>query len=278
MSLGIHSHGVVQRATHPEQSSAIKGLARFGFLSKGVVYGLLGVLSLLAAWGEGGGTTDGEGTLKFLGKGPFGTLLVGLIGVGLAGYALWRLIEAVRDPRHVGTDGKGKFKRVGYAFSSLVNGALAATAFQLAFSGSSSGGGQQTWIAKAMSVPFGQFLVGVIGVGVVVSAVAQFRRAWNEKFMDDLETSRMSTKERSWTKKLGKVGIAARAGVFVIIGVAITRAAINHSPGQAKGVGEALSDIGQSTWGTALLTIVAGGFVAYAIYMLACMRFRKLVH
>lgn len=277
MDFGMQGHRVADTARRPEQSSAIKGLARFGFLSKGVVYGLLGVLALLAAWGEGGGTTDGQGTLKFLGGGPFGTVLVALVGLGLAGYALWRFIEAIRDPRHVGTDGKGIAKRVGYAASGLVNGALAVTAFQLAFSGRSSGGGQETWIAKLMSVPFGQVLVGAIGVGVILSAFAQLRRAWKEKFMNDLETSRMSSSERSWTQKLGKVGIAARAVVFTIIGTAVTRAAINHSPGQAKGIGEALRDIGQSGWGTALLTVVAGGFVAYAVYMLACMRFRKLV-
>ena len=277
MNLHRQGYQVAAHAAHPEQNQAIKGLARFGFLSKGVVYGLLGVLALLAAWGKGGSTTDGEGSLQFLGSGPFGTVLVALVGIGLAGYALWRFIEAIRDPRHVGSDSKGLAKRASYAASGLFNGALAVTAFQLAFGNGSSGGGQQTWIAKAMSVPFGQFLVGAIGVAVVASAVSQFRKAWNEKFMNDLETSRMSAKERTWTQKLGKLGIAARAAVFVIIGVAVTRAAINHSPGQAKGVGEALRDIGQSTWGTALLTIVAAGFVAYAAYMLACTRFRKLV-
>src|SRR5688500_11779814 len=89
---------------HPERNRYIRLLARFGFLSKGVVYGLVGVLALMAAWSGRGKPTDGEGSLKFMGNGPFGEVLLVLIGVGLSGYALWRFIEALWDPCHVGTD------------------------------------------------------------------------------------------------------------------------------------------------------------------------------
>ncbi len=275
-TIGIHGRNMAEQAKHPESSDALKALARFGFLSKGVVYALLGVLALMAAWGEGGGITDPQGSLKVMGSGPFGAVVVTLVGIGLAGYALWRFVEAIRDPRGVGTDGKGIAKRIGYAASGVVNGALAFTAFQMVFAGRP-GRSQESVISQVMSAPFGQFLVGALGVAIVLAAFAQFYQAYKERYMDDLKTGEMSPRQRSWTEKVGKLGLAARGVVFTIIGVAITRAAINHSPGQSKGIGEALKDIGASDWGTGLLTIVALGFVAYAVYMLSCVRFRKLV-
>ena len=262
---------------HPERNRYVRLLARLGFLSKGAVYGLVGVLALMAAWGRGGKPTDGEGTLKFMGNGPFGEVLLVLVGVGLSGYALWRFIEALWDPCRVGTDGKGILKRIAYAASAVANVALAITAFQLAFLGRSHSS-KKTWISDLMAMPLGPWLVGAVGIAVGLAAFSQFHKAYTVRFMNELLTNEMSAQERSWTEKLGKLGLYARGVVFLIIGVAITRAAINHSPGQAKGVAEALRDVGTSKSGPMLLTLVALGLVAYAVYMLSCMRYRKLVH
>src|SRR5215216_7289268 len=97
---------------HAEKSLAEAGpwviwLARAGYAAKGVVYCVVGLLALLAAFGNGGETTGSRGALqKILGQ-PFGVVLVSLLAVGLAGYAIWCFVQATADPDHAGNDAKG---------------------------------------------------------------------------------------------------------------------------------------------------------------------------
>ena len=88
--------------------------ARFGYAAKGFVYGAIGILALLAAFSTGGKTTDTSGALQAISNQPFGQILLALIALGLVGYVIWRLIQAVNDPGDKGTDAKGIFTRLGY--------------------------------------------------------------------------------------------------------------------------------------------------------------------
>ena len=69
-------------------------LARAGLLARGVVYGIIGVLAIKLALGDGGKATDQQGALHTIAKQPFGKFLLVVVAVGLAGYALWRLVRA----------------------------------------------------------------------------------------------------------------------------------------------------------------------------------------
>ena len=62
---------------------------------------------------------------------PFGDVLLVAVAVGLAGYTLWRLVQAVRDTEDLGTSPKGMILRVGYAISGAIHGVLAWTAVEL---------------------------------------------------------------------------------------------------------------------------------------------------
>ncbi len=80
----------------------IAWLARSGYAARGVVYLIVGGLAVLAALGRGQ-TTDSEGALLTILQQPFGTVLLGLVALGLVGYAIWRLVQALMDtdrPRH----------------------------------------------------------------------------------------------------------------------------------------------------------------------------------
>jgi len=61
----------------PGGRNTIERLARFGYGARGVVYGLVGALALLAAFG-GGRPGDSHDALRTLLVGPFGAPLVGL--------------------------------------------------------------------------------------------------------------------------------------------------------------------------------------------------------
>src|SRR5829696_10082546 len=69
-------------------------LARAGLVARGVVYAIVGVLAVKLALGDGGKTTNQKGALETIVQQPFGKVLLILMAVGLAGYALWRLVRA----------------------------------------------------------------------------------------------------------------------------------------------------------------------------------------
>lgn len=263
--------------TQPENNGWVRTLARFGFAAKGVVYVLIGALSLQAAFG-GGGTAGGREAVGLLGEQPFGQALLFLVGTGLLGYALWREVLALKDPGHVGSDAKGTAKRVGWAVSGVISAGLALTAFQLALGQDTGGGGSRTWVGKVMEQPFGGVLVGLAGLAVIGVAVQQFRKAMRSRFARDLSTQGMSPPERTWVFRMARVGLVSRGVVFSIIGAGLIKAALAHDPGESKGVREALSTVAGSPFGTALLVLVAAGLCAYGVYMFFCTKYSKLAH
>src|SRR3954449_8643113 len=64
---------------------------RAGHVAKGVSFGLVAVLAILVALGQGGKTTDRQGAPGTLADEPFGELALIVLAIGFAGYALWRL-------------------------------------------------------------------------------------------------------------------------------------------------------------------------------------------
>ncbi len=253
--------------------SWVHKLARVGYATKGVVYSLVGILALQAAT-SGGKPTGKEGATREIGSLPFGDVLLVLTGIGLAGYALWRVIGAVLDPDHDGSDAKGVFTRVGHFVSGLLHGSLAVAAFQLG-TGQGNGGASKDWISKLMAEPFGAVLVIIAGICVLAFAATQLVQAVTGKIRE-LKHLRIDMRQRDWAVRLGRLGLAARGVVLGIIGVFLVKAGIETNPGQAKGMGEALQSLQAEPSGGLLLGLVAVGLACYGAFMLYCARFRHM--
>src|SRR3712207_9361759 len=86
--------GAAGHGEHVVQSGAFEWLARAGLLTRGVVYGIVAVLAIKLALGDGGRTTDQQGALDTVARQPFGKGLLILVAIGLAGYALLRAVRA----------------------------------------------------------------------------------------------------------------------------------------------------------------------------------------
>ena len=274
IDMGRAGH-VARRATHGAPHW-IEKLARAGYAAKGVVYGLIGVLALMAAFGEGGQVGGGQEAVRTIGSQPFGAFLLVVTGIGLAGYAIWRFVQAALDPENVGADAKGIAKRLGYTGSGLMYGALAILALQIGLGGGDGGGSEQTYVAKVLAEPFGQLLVGAIGVFVIAAGIYQLYKAYTAKFVRDLKTNEMSATERTWAERLGRLGYAARGVILPIIGFFVVKAAITYEPGQAKGIGGALATLASQPFGTILLIVVAAGLVAYGAFQLVQAKYRRI--
>lgn len=249
---------------------------RFGYAAKGFVYAIVGILAAQAAIGGGGGgkTTNTKGALKTIVTQPFGKVLLALVAIGLVGYVLWRFVQAIQDPENKGTDAKGLVTRLGYGFSGI---AYAGLALIFGAGGGSSGGSStQTWTARLLAQPFGQWLVGTIGAIVIAIAGYQFYRAYSAKFRKKLKTHQMSRTEQTWATRVGRFGLATRGITFLIIGWFLIQAPLQAQAQEARGLGGALETLAQQPYGPWLLGIVALGLIAYGIHMGVQARYRRM--
>ena len=76
-------------------SKYVDWLARAGFVARGVMYIIIGILALEVAFGNAGHKADQSGAVRVVGNTPFGGLLLWLLVIGFAGMTLWRLSEAL---------------------------------------------------------------------------------------------------------------------------------------------------------------------------------------
>ena len=258
-------------------------LARSGLVAKGVSYGLVGVLAIKLALGDGGKATSRQGALQTLAHHTFGKFVLVLLAFGLAGYAVWRFVEAVVE-RDEDADGKGRLKtwgkRAGYVGRGLIYTGLTISAVKILLTGSGGGESQDEkahhTAAAVFGWPGGRWLVGAAGIVIVGVGLWNLYRGISQKFMDKWRAGSMSNVQRTWGGRAGLVGHVARAVVFGLIGIFVTRAAIEYNPTDAVGLDGALKKLAEASYGPYLLGVTAAGLVCYALYCLVDARHRDV--
>lgn len=254
----------------------IEILARLGYAAKAVLYGTIGLLAAGAALGDGrGSATDTRGALHAVLGAPYGRQFLMVIAAGLAGYALWRVIEALADPEQRGTGAKGLAVRAGFAGRGMAHGALALAAFRLATGhGNGGSGGPERWTAWLFGLPGGATLVWAGAAAVAGYGLYQLYRAWKAKLGRHLAVSRLPAGTARAIVGVSRFGIGARGAVFCLIGYFLARAASRHDPRAAGGVRESLLVLaGVGRWA---LAAAALGLLAYGIYQLVEARYRRI--
>lgn len=271
-------HGSARPGTVNGAASWIETLARVGYASRGVLYIIIGSLALALALGSGGDTTGSRGALQTIANQPLGTAALVVIALGLAGYALWRISQAVANPEHLESDLKGVIRRVGYAIRAVIYGALAVAAIRVALGNSSgsSSGQEDSWTARIMELPAGRWLVGLAGAIVIAYGIHRLIQAWRADIGKHMRLAEMSQETSRWVIHVSRFGIAARGVVFVIIGWFFVQAAIQYDPSEAGGVAEALNALARESYGPWLLGIVALGLVAFGVHSLLQARYRRI--
>lgn len=250
-------------------------LARLGLATKGVVYLLIGMLAVFAAAHAGGGMMDAYGAANVIGGAPFGKALLGLAGVGLVGYSLWRLIMGAWNPEGEPQSVKGYLRRVGYLCSAAAYGGVAVGAFKVLRGAEKhlSDHTTQSHVARLLAGPLGWQLTTLAGGAVLVAALAQFLEAYQANFQKLLE---IDGRRRRFVVPLARLGLAARGVVFGVIGLFLIQAGLQQNAERAKGIGGALKALSHQTLGPALLGAVAAGLIAYGISMLVESRYRRI--
>jgi NADH:ubiquinone oxidoreductase subunit 5 (subunit L)/multisubunit Na+/H+ antiporter MnhA subunit len=270
---------VPDQLTHRVEQAArghwMDRVAGLGFLAKAAIYATIGLFALQFAFGDGGALLDSHDAARKVKVQPFGQVLLLLLGTGLVCYALWQFARAAFDPGRSGRpDAKRIARRLGWAGSGLLHGALAVGAFQT-FAGHRGEDRKGSWIAQLLASPGGSWVMIGIGLGIIAFGGFQLWRAYQASFRKELETHRMSPTERRWALRVGRFGLAARGVIAPIVGWFFIQAGLHARASEARGTGAALREIASQRWGSILLAIVAAGLVAYAAYMMVNARYRK---
>jgi hypothetical protein len=257
------------------ESRAFEWLARSGFLARGAVYGIIGVLALKLALGHGGDTTNQKGAMRTLAGQPFGTVLLVALAIGLAGYSIWRLTRAALGRGPEGHD--SGVDRIGALASGIVYGAFFLLALEILLGANTrdSGNAKKT-TAGVLGWPAGKWLVLIGGLVMLGVAGYQAYRGITQKFLQESKTEEMRPEVRSWIARIGTVGHLARAVVFGLVGVFLIRAALEFDPQKAIGLDGALAKLQQQSYGHLILGVVAAGLIAFALYSISDARYRRI--
>jgi hypothetical protein len=251
-------------------------MARVGLLARGVVYGVVGILALKLAVGSGGKATTQRGALQTISREPFGKGLMIAMAVGLAGYAIWRLVRAAIGH---GTEQRDSgFQRVAGVVSGIAYAALCITAVKIVAGASSSSGSNnpRKTTAGVLSWTGGTLIVGVVGAILIGVALGQGYKGVSKKFLDSSKTAEMTLEIKRAFTAIGVFGHLARMVVFGLIGYGLLKAAIDYNPHNAIGLDGALSKLSHNPNGPFLLGVVAAGLIGFALYSIADARYRKI--
>jgi len=251
-------------------------LARAGLVARGVSYAIIGILALKLAFGSGGETTDQRGALQAIAHQPLGKALLIAMVVGLAGYAMWRLMRAALG--HGAQQQDSKMERIGAAASGIAYVALCVTAVKILVGANSAGGtnSPKKTTGGVLEWTGGTEIIGGIGAILIGVALYQGYKGISKKFLEDSNTAQMGAKtERAFTA-LGVFGHLARMVVFGLVGYGLIKAAMDFDPQKAIGLDGALSKLQQLSYGPLLLGVVAAGLIGFALYSMADARYRKI--
>jgi hypothetical protein len=122
----------------------------------------------------------------------------------------------------------------------------------------------------------GRWLVGLIGVIVIVVGLAMVAEGARRRFVRELRTGQMSHATRTIVIRLGMVGTIARGVVFAVAGGLVLDAAVTVNAAKSTGLDGALRTLADRAYGPWLLGALAVGIIAFGCYGFAAARWAKV--
>jgi hypothetical protein len=225
------------------------------------------------ALGNRSGRPSPQGALAKLADDPVGHVVLWAVAVGLFVLVLWRLTEAFVG--HQGSDGAELAgKRALSAGKAVLYGALGVSAVKVAMGSAQQGQSARarTMTAKLMDLPAGQWIVGLIGLAIIVYGAVLVWNGVSDRFLKHLDgQGRSGDAGRAYTW-FGRIGYCAKGLTFGIVGVLIGYAAITHEPRKSGGLDQALAKLLHQPLGPWLLLATAVGIGCYGLFCFAWAR------
>lgn len=269
---------LVKRVRRLSVSRIIELASRFGYAARGLVYLGLGSIVLLAALDLTPRAQGAKGVLRAWAEWPLGWALIGGIGVGLAGFAAWRILQAVFDADRHGRSLKAWAVRAGQAFSGLVYGGLALSAFELLDELEDVGEVDEEQTAHhtartVLDMPYGDTLLIAAGLVVLAFGVGNVVQGLMQDFSKRLDCDDHICRR---VVPLAKIGYGARGLASLPLGVFLVMAGIQARAGEVHSWGGALQALEGRPFGNSALCLVAAGLVAFGLFGLVEARYRRI--
>jgi hypothetical protein len=254
-------------------------LERLGYIVRGVLYVVMGVLALRIALAKPDGQAVGlTGSVVVLVSNEFGRLLLLVIVIGLAAYSIWGLVRASFDPLHRGSDPSGYLERLGFITSAVSYATIAVFSLKiLVGTGNATTDSTRKMISSILDHPEGGWVTVVIGLIALGIGLGQFVESYRAAFKRDLKGAEMNEMVRNVVIALGRFGMFARGVIFVIVGWFILQAGLHHDPNKVQGFDGAFLYLLTKPFGHVVLGVVALGIVALGLHSLACARWVRLL-
>jgi Domain of Unknown Function (DUF1206) len=258
-------------------------LGQLGWLAKGVVYVLAGVLAAAVAARSVGWTStvapDGEaspaGAIKEIATFTGGRILLLALALGLLLYALWRLFTALAPG---GSGAEAVAMRLGYAISAILYFTFSLTALALARRPTGNTDGNRKVVdlsARVMSHSAGRWAIALAGLIAIGAGLYRIVKGAKGDVETELNLAGLSADRRRLIKRLGIVGEIGRGIAVSLIGFFLLRSGMDVNPQEATGLDGALRRLTVNGWGSALVGVVGVGFVAYGIFCLLTFTHRQ---
>jgi len=258
-----------------QQQKWFERFLRFGLVSKGVVYCLVGVLAFMAAYDIQKQEASKTSAIGLIHDQPFGKFLMAIIATGLFGYVTLRFVQAFRDIDNKGAGAKGLMTRFGYGFSGLLYLALAVYAVRLLFAGTNTDSESEKFtITKILTYETGPWFIGTTGLIIIGNGIYQIYRAVSGTFMKKITVMRADLE--NVFKKAGIVGYISRGIVLVIIGYLLLHAALTSDPANVRGSSKEAFNFIEHTFGGLLMSLIAVGLIGYGLFNFVKAKFQRI--
>jgi hypothetical protein len=239
-------------------------------MARGLLYLLLAFVALELVIGNSAHEADTQGAFHRMSGDALGGVVLFVLAVGLAGFALWHFVLAIRDRRRHDAS-----RALGDAGRGVVYGLLCALAISFLTSstvatGSSNGQqAERTWTATVLRWSIGPAIVVIVGVAIVVVGAYLVWRAVSGGPQDEPAVLEAAPRETHAVHVLGGTGNVARGVVVALIGVFLVGAAVHNDPNDTVGLDGALKQLLDEPFGGVLVVLIGVGFLAFGTYSVA---------
>ncbi|MBU8536618.1 DUF1206 domain-containing protein [Falsiroseomonas tokyonensis] len=203
-------------------------IARAGYAARGAVYLIVGAISVLAAFELRERPIGARGSLEVLATWPGGPLLLLVLGTGLSGFAIWRVVQALLDTEDLGRSAIGLVHRLGLTGSGTLYGLMGWSALEGADSledlvprnlgAEALQGVLESWIAEELLLGVAAF-AALAGLGNALKALSRH-------LMTDLSCPRSM---QPWVAMCGRVGYGTRAALLLLLAERLGVTALDDS-------------------------------------------------
>lgn len=241
---------------------------RLGYFVRGILYGLIGLLTLQVLLGISNKSHDIQDVLKSFSDAPFSSVILSVVLIGLVGYSIWGFIRASRDLLGLTGDNVSLTSRLGYIFSAVSYALLLVPTYLLLIHRYSEAGNSYTQklVINIFQLPEGRIILAAVGLFAIIASGFQLYNAFQKNLQRFIFVKRGDMAEVKYFPFLARYGIAARAVVFGLIGISLIFAAISTNPSDAKSFGDSIVSLYSKPLGGLLILIISLGLVSFGVY------------